>query len=220
MDTNGEEEGTGRAHAGDGQPSLLNDGQEGRGRAGEVDIEEAPERDSAGGGRGQVGQGFVYFIETEDGEFVKIGYSARPYQRLSQLGTLRPGAFALRVIGWIPGTYRTERWLHAKFSTDRDNGEWFRNSMRLRAFIAAIGLVEPEPPKPPHPPKAVIAPKPPKQPEHADAAAAALAQKRWDNTSQKKRSEHARKMNEARWEGHEAKRPASSRKPSKRKAAK
>lgn len=87
-------------------------------------------------------EGSVYFVETEDGLFVKIGYSIRPVQRLNQLGTLRPGNYALRLIGWLPGTLETERWLHAKFSADRDNGEWFRNSDRLRQFIAAIGLVE------------------------------------------------------------------------------
>lgn len=53
--------------------------------------------------------------------------------------------------------------------------------------------------------------------EDGDPVASALAQKRWDKTGPKKRSEHARKMNEARWAGHEAKRPASSRK---KKAAK
>jgi hypothetical protein len=80
--------------------------------------------------------GFIYFIETADGGFVKIGYSIKPYQRLSQLGTLQPGMRALRLIGWIPGTFETERELHARFLADRDNGEWFRDSPELRGFIA------------------------------------------------------------------------------------
>lgn len=48
--------------------------------------------------------------------------------------------------------------------------------------------------------------------ENPDAAAAALVQKRWKKTPAKARSEHARMMAEARWAGHDAKRPASSRK--------
>lgn len=120
-----------------------------RGRAGnggdakQEAVASTQERDSTEGGGSQVG--YVYFIETEDGRFVKIGYSAQPYRRISQLGTLRPANHALRIIGWMPGTIHTERWIQAKFSTDRDNGEWFRDSPVLRQFIAAIGLVTPPP---------------------------------------------------------------------------
>lgn len=55
--------------------------------------------------------------------------------------------------------------------------------------------------------------------EDADEAASALAQKKWDKTDPKKRSEHASSMNAARWAGHVAKRPASSRKPAVKKKA-
>jgi hypothetical protein len=57
--------------------------------------------------------------------------------------------------------------------------------------------------------------------ENADDAAAALVKKRWDKTPAKDRTEHARKMAAARWAGHEAKRPAASRKkPTRKKSAK
>jgi hypothetical protein len=82
--------------------------------------------------------GHVYFVETADGQYVKIGYSKHPRRRFSQFGTLRPGPFALRLIGSFPGSPKTERWLHEKFQEDRDNGEWFRASDRLRAYIAAV----------------------------------------------------------------------------------
>ena len=49
--------------------------------------------------------------------------------------------------------------------------------------------------------------------EGGDAAAVSLAEKRWLQTSERERKAHARMMNDARWAGHEAKRPASSRKP-------
>jgi hypothetical protein len=48
--------------------------------------------------------------------------------------------------------------------------------------------------------------------ENGDPAAVALVNKRWKKTTAQKRSEHARKMAAARWAGHKAKRPASSRK--------
>jgi hypothetical protein len=46
----------------------------------------------------------------------------------------------------------------------------------------------------------------------ADPIAVAMVQKRWDKTTAKERSEVAKKMNEARWAGHIAKRPAAGRK--------
>jgi hypothetical protein len=82
--------------------------------------------------------GEIYFVETLDGRFIKIGYSTRPRRRFSEFGTLRPSPFALRLIGSFPGSIKTERWLHEKFQEDRDNGEWFRASDRLRAFIASV----------------------------------------------------------------------------------
>jgi hypothetical protein len=53
--------------------------------------------------------------------------------------------------------------------------------------------------------------------ENGDPAASALASKKWDKASPQKRAAHARMMNEARWAGHIAKRPASGRKKAKRK---
>jgi hypothetical protein len=46
----------------------------------------------------------------------------------------------------------------------------------------------------------------------ADPVASALAQKRWDRASKKTRSEEGKRLAGARWAGHVAKRPASSRK--------
>ena len=87
--------------------------------------------------------GFVYFIETHDGKFVKIGFSTRVFSRFSELGTLRPSDYALRLIGCFPASQSTEKWLHQKFAEFRDNGEWFRSSEELRTFIATIGVVKP-----------------------------------------------------------------------------
>ena len=54
------------------------DGEERRKGAGEEAVEKAQKGNSESGRGGPVeGQGFVYFIETEDQRFVKIGYSKR-----------------------------------------------------------------------------------------------------------------------------------------------
>jgi len=92
---------------------------------------------------GKKAKGFVYFIETQDGQYVKIGYSARVFSRLSQLGTLRPANFGFRLLGCMPGSHQTEAWLHDKFADLRQDGEWFRRAPALDAFIVAVGLVAP-----------------------------------------------------------------------------
>ena len=123
----------------------------------QVDDRETPEGDREASGGSPLGKegGFVYFIETEDGQFMKIGYSRDVYRRMSRLGTLRPSGFQLRILGWIPGSIQTERWLHKKFEKDRDNGEWFRSTSKIREFLAMLGPILPEPPEEPK----VIAPK-------------------------------------------------------------
>ncbi len=102
--------------------------------------------------------GYVYFIETKCGRFVKIGYSVNPFRRISELGTLRPSAFDAHILGYLPGTVATEQWLHGMFTADRDNGEWFRLTPRLERFIDTLGIIippvkgtpmlRPAPPKP------------------------------------------------------------------------
>jgi hypothetical protein len=106
----------------------------------EVDPRTAEENCSEGG-PSPMERGHVYFVETDNGEFVKIGFSKRPRLRMSELATLRPGAFALRPIGSMAGSRPVETWLHLVFAEDRDNGEWFRSTSRLRAFIALLPLV-------------------------------------------------------------------------------
>lgn len=86
-------------------------------------------------------KGWVYFVETEDGQFVKIGFSITPVRRLSQLGTLMP----VRLIGCFPGSRGTEVWLHRKFASERTTGEWFRFTPELRALITLVGVMEPTP---------------------------------------------------------------------------
>ena len=83
-------------------------------------------------------EGWIYFIETDDAAFIKIGFSKDPVKRMSQLGTQQPGNFRLRLIGCIPGDYRLESWLHGIFGEHRNNGEWFNNSETIRRFIETV----------------------------------------------------------------------------------
>ena len=83
---------------------------------------------------GRSGQGCVYFIETHDGAFVKIGYSIDLPQRFDQLGVMMPG---LRLIGYVPGTRRMEGRLHRRFDAHRERGEWFRQASEIREFLRA-----------------------------------------------------------------------------------
>jgi hypothetical protein len=132
---------------------------------------------------GRETEGFVYFFETEDGQFVKIGFSVNVSQRMGQIATLVP----MRMIGYFPGSRETESWLHQKFSANWHTGEWFRSSVELRQFIQMMGLLT----APPELPLREEAYKAPRNGE-PNAAAVALAKRRMETMSSQKRQEVAR----------------------------
>lgn len=131
--------GQGERKGGDDSQGVSGDGGQG---AEQETIEGAPERDSESGSGSNVGkkEGCIYFVETEDGKFMKIGYSATLNRRMGQLeAVLRPTP--IRLIGYLPGNRGTETWLHQRFAAHRERGEWFRNEPELREFVAFIGLL-------------------------------------------------------------------------------
>jgi hypothetical protein len=150
--------------------------ENGEGPGGFIDAE-APEGNSQEGGRGSVGQ--IYFVETEDGRFVKIGYSTKVIRRLGQLGTLMP----VRLIGCFPGSVDTERRLHEKFASHRKTGEWFNNAPQIKEFMTTVELIQPGVKR--------------KKANLTSEAAVALAKLRWKKLSAKERSEIARKAGAA-----------------------
>jgi hypothetical protein len=81
--------------------------------------------------------GYVYFIKSTNGAYVKIGFSTVE----NRLRELDASLGSLELLGYFPGTRRTEQWLHAKFRVDRKNGEWFRLSPSIREFIRHMGLI-------------------------------------------------------------------------------
>lgn len=97
----------------------------------------------------------IYFARTDQYEhpeidYIKIGYTSGDdaKRRINQLQTASP--FAIKLIGTIAGAdTRHENVLHSVFSDDRINGEWFRASARLIAYIESFATTygEIEPPR-------------------------------------------------------------------------
>ena len=84
-------------------------------------------------------RGFVYFIEEEETERIKIGFSEKhPEGRLKDFQTGNSNKLVLK--GYIEGTYEVEARLHNEFSKERirNQNEWFENSPRLKERIRIL----------------------------------------------------------------------------------
>lgn len=68
-------------------------------------------------------EGFVYFIQAEQGGPVKIGWSQEPEKRLLGIQTGHPYKLVIRRV--IKAHRLLEGQLHARFVDQRLNGEWF-----------------------------------------------------------------------------------------------
>lgn len=120
------------------------DGGDGRQSAGKGAIESPKETNCVRCGKGAMGRaGVVYFIETCNGAFVKIGFSRnRARQTAACQFAAREFGLDTRLLGVMPGSIDTETWLHRKFARYRHKTEWYESSGEIRAFIAAVGLIE------------------------------------------------------------------------------
>ncbi len=78
----------------------------------------------------------VYFVDTDDGQFVKIGYSTNLPSRIQSLKTSSAVGITLR--GWVPGTREFEQGIHELFSDERVNGEWFKRADHLDFAINSL----------------------------------------------------------------------------------
>ena len=83
---------------------------------------------------------YVYFVEEIDGDYIKIGLSKRPDERLQALQ--RFNGRALRVTMAIRGDYAVEREIHKRFKHIRGKGEWFKATKELKEFISDLHAVE------------------------------------------------------------------------------
>ena len=77
--------------------------------------------------------GFIYFIRSGSRGPIKIGYTADPIARLSQLQVANP--CELKLLGCVPGTLDVERAIHRELSGHRLRGEWYVVNEHIRAFV-------------------------------------------------------------------------------------
>ena len=96
-------------------------------------------------GSDEIEGGCVCFVATGDQKFVRISFSPRVIRRISDvrrldLGAVQQTAEPIRILGYIPATVATERWLHREFSAEHKGKKWFHVSEKLSAFLRAAGL--------------------------------------------------------------------------------
>ena len=83
--------------------------------------------------------GFVYFIQEEETDHIKIGFSEKhPKGRLKDFQTGNSNKLIL--LGFLEGTYQDETNLHQEFYEERirEENEWFRLSTRLKDRIKEL----------------------------------------------------------------------------------
>lgn len=81
---------------------------------------------------------YVYLLR--EGDFVKIGSSVNPKQRLAAYGTHSPRPMEL--LACLPATVATEAELHTRFAAYRERGEWFRLEGELREWISNVQVTD------------------------------------------------------------------------------
>lgn len=78
----------------------------------------------------------IYFITEKGSHYVKIGYSEDPVKRLKELQTGNPRK--LKILGILPGLFEAEKGYHEAFSKYRVQGEWFKNTGKLKSCIIVL----------------------------------------------------------------------------------
>lgn len=79
---------------------------------------------------------WVYFLEAEGTDLVKIGYATNAARRLSGHAAACP--VPLKVLGTTLGGRSKEAEFHELLSDYRHHGEWFRKSPFLETIVAAL----------------------------------------------------------------------------------
>lgn len=75
----------------------------------------------------------IYFIREDGSDYIKIGSTRMPGDRLKELQISNPRELRIeRLIEAFPGA---EPILHALFREDRVRGEWFKISKKLEQFM-------------------------------------------------------------------------------------
>jgi hypothetical protein len=79
--------------------------------------------------------GFVYFMQSEQGGPIKIGWARDPDHRCRELQVAHP--YRLLVLARVAGSTKLEAGLHALLDEHRLSGEWFEDAPAVRAVVAA-----------------------------------------------------------------------------------
>lgn len=81
----------------------------------------------------------IYFIQAGDAGPVKIGLAMNPEQRRTELQTASHERLHIRAT--VVGDLGTEQGFHRFYRREHVRGEWFRPSLRLKAFVEHLGGV-------------------------------------------------------------------------------
>lgn len=92
--------------------------------------------------RGADHEEVVYYLADYSLNICKIGTSRNVARRMTGLSKTSPGA-NLRLVGWEPGGYDTERIRHGQFKDLRIVGEWFALRGVLTDHVAACRVGDP-----------------------------------------------------------------------------
>ena len=78
----------------------------------------------------------IYFIQSEENGYIKIGYSQNANTLETRLSTLQIGnPHRLTLLKTIEGDIKYEKVLHLVFADDRILGEWFEPTTSLLNFL-------------------------------------------------------------------------------------
>jgi len=81
----------------------------------------------------------IYFVKTEESNFVKIGYSKGDVRnRVRKFQTGCPEL--LTIIHWERGGYKDETEYHKLFKNSHYRGEWFRMEPEISEYLREVWL--------------------------------------------------------------------------------
>lgn len=145
--------------------------------------------------------GTIYILETKNRRLVKIGYTRRALSmRLQQHQYfIQKMGGDLRIIGFFPGTRRTETRLHQLFADCRFRTEWYHHEPALTKLASLFD----EP---------MIEQMPLQEPNEAAQVAQAMVAMRNQKLSPERRKEIAFKAAQTRWKNAGKKRKAAAKK--------
>lgn len=82
----------------------------------------------------------IYFIQTADNRFIKIGKADDPAKRIASIQTSLPQR--IKLIATIPGGHEQEKALHHRFASLRTRGEWFHAAPQIIEFATYTSALD------------------------------------------------------------------------------